>query len=84
LIKFTNFGPLSSRRLFAADLAPVQPARPAVCHADRLVDADTYRDNFINFPAFWHDADFNGVLPKGTPVAQCVPVKRDIWTRGSG
>ena len=49
-----------------------------------LVDADTYRDNFINFPAFWHDADFNGVLPKGTPVAQCVPVKRDIWTARFG
>ena len=23
---------------------------------------------------------FNGVLPKGTPVAQCLPVKRDSWT----
>jgi hypothetical protein len=20
------------------------------------------------------------VLPKGTPVAQCLPVKRDLWT----
>jgi hypothetical protein len=45
-----------------------------------LVDADRYRDNFINFPAHWHDTGFNGVLPKGTPVAQCVPVKRDGWT----
>jgi hypothetical protein len=23
---------------------------------------------------------FNGVLPKGTPVAQCLPVKREAWT----
>jgi hypothetical protein len=22
---------------------------------------------------------FNGVLPKGTPVAQCLPVKRESW-----
>jgi hypothetical protein len=23
--------------------------------------------------------NFSGVLPKGTPVAQCVPVKRESW-----
>jgi len=45
-----------------------------------LVDADRYRDNFINFPAHWRDLSFNGVLPKGTPVAQCLPLKRDSWT----
>jgi len=44
-----------------------------------LVDADRYRDNFINFPAHWRDLSFNGVLPKGTPVAQCMPLKRDTW-----
>ena len=44
-----------------------------------LVDADAYRDNFVNFPAYWHDPDFNGILPKGTPVAQCLPLKRDTW-----
>ena len=44
-----------------------------------LVDADCYRDNFINFPARWNDPDFNGVLPKGTPIAQILPIKRDEW-----
>jgi hypothetical protein len=44
-----------------------------------LVDADRYRDNFINFPARWRDLSFSGVVPKGTPVAQCVPVRRDDW-----
>ncbi len=44
-----------------------------------LVDTDTFSDNLINFPARWHDMNFNGVLPKGTPVAQCIPVKREIW-----
>ncbi len=44
-----------------------------------LVDADRYRDNFIHFPARWRDAPFNGVLAKGTPVAQCIPIKREIW-----
>lgn len=45
-----------------------------------LVDTDTYIDNHVHFPAFWHDADFEGVLPKGTPVAQCIPVKREKWS----
>jgi hypothetical protein len=45
-----------------------------------LIDADRYRDNYINFPSRWRDPDFNGVLPKGTPVAQCVPIKREAWT----
>jgi hypothetical protein len=44
-----------------------------------MVDCDRYHDNWINFPAHWHDADFNGVLPRGTPVAQCYPVKRESW-----
>jgi hypothetical protein len=44
-----------------------------------IVDADRYRDNFIHFPAYWREAGFNGVLPKGTPVAQCLPFKRDAW-----
>jgi len=44
-----------------------------------LVDCDTFHDSPLNFPARWHDTNFNGVLPKGTPVAQCLPVKREAW-----
>ncbi len=44
-----------------------------------LVDSDRYYDNWIHFPAHWHDMNFSGVLPKGTPIAQCMPVKRDKW-----
>jgi len=45
-----------------------------------LVDCDRYIDNWIHFPAHCHDMSFRGVLPKGTPIAQCIPVKRDEWT----
>jgi hypothetical protein len=44
-----------------------------------LVDCDRYRDSWIHFPAHWHDKNFSGVLPKGTPVAQCMAVKRESW-----
>jgi hypothetical protein len=45
-----------------------------------LVDTDLYKDSFINFPAQWRNPQFHGVLPKGTPVAQCLPVKRELWS----
>lgn len=44
-----------------------------------LVDCDSYTDTWVHFPAHWHDLNFEGVLPRGTPIAQCIPVKRDNW-----
>ncbi len=41
-----------------------------------LVDADIYKDNYTHFPAVWIDRGFSGVLAKGTPVAQCIPILR--------
>src|SRR5262245_44152768 len=49
-----------------------------------LVDVDRYSLSFVHFPARWRDPEFNGVLPAGTPVAQCLPVKRDSWTTQFG
>lgn len=40
-----------------------------------LVDTDTYCKE-INFPAVWHLADFDDVLPAGTPLVTCFPIKR--------
>ena len=42
-----------------------------------LVDSDRFADVGILFPAIWTDADFSGVLPAGTPIAQCFPVARE-------
>lgn len=44
-----------------------------------LVDCDRYHDAWVHFPARWSNASFSGVLPKGTPIAQCIPVKREAW-----
>jgi len=40
-----------------------------------LVDADRY-PGLIQFPARWLDPGFEGVLARGTPIAQCIPVPR--------
>lgn len=41
-----------------------------------VVDADRFNEVGINFPALWTEPGFDGVLPRGTPVAQCYPVPR--------
>jgi hypothetical protein len=58
---------------------PDQIPQPLDTTLTGLVDCDLYHDNWIHFPAHWHDTNFSGVLPKGTPVAQCMPVKRESW-----
>lgn len=45
-----------------------------------IVDCDRYFDSWVHFPALWRDPTFSGVLPRGTPVAQCIPVKRETWS----
>ncbi len=44
-----------------------------------LVDCDRYHDLWIHFPAWWRDEGFSGVLARGTPIAQCIPVRRENW-----
>jgi hypothetical protein len=45
-----------------------------------LVDADRFHDVGVNFPAVWTDPGFSGMLPRGTPIAQCYPVTRTVPT----
>jgi hypothetical protein len=42
-----------------------------------IVDTDSYY-NAVNFP-FMPDPDFEGLIPKGTPIAQVFPFRRDNW-----
>lgn len=42
-----------------------------------LVDTDRYTHGCIQFPALWRDPDYVGVLARGLPVAQCLPVPRE-------
>ncbi len=41
-----------------------------------MVDSDRFTDVGILFPAMWIDHGFEGVLRRGTPIAQCFPVAR--------
>lgn len=43
-----------------------------------IVDTDTYTAP-INFPFVVNDPNFEGLIPKGTPIAQVIPFKREDW-----
>ncbi|MBM3526182.1 MAG: hypothetical protein FJX57_24790 [Alphaproteobacteria bacterium] len=42
-----------------------------------LVDTDHYSVHPVHFPAIWVDTGFAGTLARGTPIAQCFPVRRE-------
>ena len=42
-----------------------------------LVDSDRFSQVGIFFPALWTEPGFVGMLPRGTPVAQCIPLRRE-------
>jgi hypothetical protein len=45
---------------------------------DGIVDTDTYR-SAVNFPFTINDPNFEGMIPAGTPLAQVIPFKRDVF-----
>lgn len=48
-----------------------------------IVDTDKYKNN-VNFPFIWMDKEFNGVIPRGTPLVQVIPFKRTDWVHTVG
>ena len=81
LIKFHNLWTIRAPEGYAVMFThPVNRLDLPFTTLTGLVDSDRYHDNWVHFPAHWHDPDFTGILPKGTPIAQCVPVKREKWT----
>jgi hypothetical protein len=81
IIKFNNFwlieAPPGYSLLFTH---PINRPELPFTALSGLVDCDTFNHTLVHFPVRWHDASFNGVLPKGTPIVQCLPVKRENWT----
>jgi hypothetical protein len=77
-IKFNSFWTLETEpgwRLFA--MHPVNRADLPFHTLSGLVDADRFNDAGINFPALWRDPGFEGLLPRGTPIAQCLLLPRE-------
>jgi hypothetical protein len=43
-----------------------------------VVDTDTYIAQ-VNLPFVMNDSTFEGLIPKGTPMVQVIPFKRESW-----
>jgi hypothetical protein len=50
---------------------------PFIC-LPGIIDSDSYYQEG-NSPAFFIADDFEGLIPKGTPMFQMIPFKRDSW-----
>ena len=48
-----------------------------------IVDTDKYTAP-VNFPFVLNDANFEGLIPAGTPMAQVIPFKREDWNMRIG
>lgn len=48
-----------------------------------IVDTDQYTPP-VNFPFVINDPTFEGLIPKGTPIVQVIPFKRDSWNMELG
>lgn len=48
-----------------------------------VVDTDKYTAP-VNFPMVINDPEFQGLIPKGTPIAQVIPFKRESWQMEKG
>ncbi len=78
VVKFNNFWTIETEpgvsMLFTHPLN--RPDLPFRSFAG-VVDTDAYSSGFVHFPAHWIDAEFEGVLARGTPVAQGIPFRRE-------
>jgi hypothetical protein len=80
IVKFNNFWTIEAPPGYSLLFThPVNRTDLPFTTLTGLIDCDRFHNSPPNFPARWHDADFSGVLPKGTPIAQCLPVKRESW-----
>ena len=78
IVKFNSFWTIElepGHSLFATH--PVNRADLPFRLLTGVVDCDRFTDVGILFPAVWTDANFEGVLPRGTPIAQCFPIVRE-------
>jgi hypothetical protein len=85
IIKFNNFWTIElppGYSLFVTH--PVNRPDLPFTTITGLVDSDLYVDSLVHFPARWNNPAFSGVLTKGTPVAQCIAIKREIMVEQFG
>ncbi|MBS1301539.1 hypothetical protein [Loktanella sp. SALINAS62] len=45
-----------------------------------IVDTDRYYHVPVQIPAIWRNTSFRGIVPTGTPIAQCYVIRRETFS----
>jgi hypothetical protein len=61
-------------------IPPVNHMNPLFTCLGGMVDTDTYAKE-VNFPAIWHEKNFDGKLKAGTPLVQVIPIQRNSFPK---
>lgn len=63
-------------------IPPLNVIEPRFTCFSGLVDTDKYPKE-VNFPGIWHIKDHDDILPAGTPLVTCIPIKRSDMPRSA-
>jgi len=61
-------------------IPPINRIEPRFTCLGGLVDTDNY-PRPVNFPAIWHLKDYDDIVPAGTPLVTCIPIRREDMPR---
>jgi hypothetical protein len=81
--KWTNFWSIKTPKGYSTLFVQPFHRQSVFTILPGIVDTDTYTAP-VNFPMVINDPKFEGLIPKGTPIAQVIPFKRDNWNMEFG
>ena len=61
-------------------IPPINHMNPLFTCLGGMVDTDTYAKE-VNFPAIWHEKNYDGKIKAGTPLVQVIPIKRNSFPK---
>lgn len=63
-------------------IPPINHIEPRFTCLGGFVDTDTYAKE-VNFPAIWHEKNYDGIVNAGTPIVTVIPIKRKNLPKNS-
>jgi len=76
--KFNNHWAIKTPKGYSIEIVQPMHREAVFTILSGVVDTDKYSAP-INFPMVINDPKFEGMIAKGTPIAQLIPFKRESW-----
>jgi hypothetical protein len=81
--KWNNYWSIQTPKGYSVQVVQPMHRESVFTILPAVVDTDRYNPP-INFPMVINDPNFEGLIPKGTPIAQVIPFKREDWAMEFG